>query len=266
MAASTIFRAPPIVSEPAPFAARYRSSPRNRVGGVLFALAMVALIFLVMWRMGVIGVGDDRSRSRLVAINLTPPPPPEPAAGSTEKQVTAKVPDVKPQQPRVVPPPVVKPKVEVPAIIHVSRAEMNAWDISKVKRADAGTGAPGTGTGKLYGPGEAPGVGKLYNAEWYREPTHAELATYLPPGLKAPAWGMIACRTVDNYHVEDCRELDESPPGSGLARGLRRASWQLLVRPPRLDGKPMIGAWVRIKFTIRPAKTEAEMAEEVPGG
>lgn len=253
-------------SDRAGFAARYRSSPRNRAGGALFALAMVLLIFLVMWRMGAIGLGEDRSHSRLVAINLTPPPPPKPTAGSTPKKADAKVPKVEPQQPRVVPPPVAKPRIEVPPIIHVSRSDMNAWDISKMKRADAGAGATGTGTAKLYGPGEAPGVGKLYNAEWYREPTRAELATYLPPGLKGPAWGMIACRTVEAYHVEDCRELDESPPGSGLARGLRRASWQLLVRPPRLDGKPLIGAWVRIKFTMLPAKSEAEMAEEVPGG
>ena len=248
--------------------ARYRPSTRNRAGGIAFSLAMIVLTFLVMLRMGAISLGEDRKNPSLVAINLTPPPPPQAASGSAPKKAAARVSPVKPQQPRVLPPPVIKPKVTVPALVRVSRSDMAAWDISKLKSADAGNaaGGAGNGTGKLYGPGEAPGVGKLYNAEWYREPTHAELATYLPQGFHGPGSGMIVCRTVDNYHVENCQELNESPPGSGLARALRRASWQLLVRPPRIDGKPLVGAWVRIKFTYTAGKSEAEQAEEIPGG
>ena len=245
---------------------RYRPSTRNRAGGVVFGLAMIVLTFLVMLRMGAISLGEDRKQPSLVAINLPKPPPPESASGSAPKKSAAKVVAVEPQQPRVLPPPVIPPKVKVPALVQVSRSDMAAWDISKLKKGDASGGAGGAGTGKLYGPGEAPGVGKLYNAEWYREPTHAELATYLPQGFHGPGSGMIVCRTVDNYHVENCQELNESPPGSGLARALRRASWQLLVRPPRIDGKPLVGAWVRIKFTFTAAKSEAEQAEDVPGG
>lgn len=255
------------VSEPATSFAMRRPRLRDRVGGVLFGLAMIVLTFIVMLRMGGIMLGEERKPPALVAINLPKPPPPETTAGSAPRKSAAKVPAVQPQSPRVLPPPVIKPKVTTPALVQVSHADMAAWDISKLKSASNGGagGAGGAGTGKLYGPGEAPGVGKLYNAQWYREPTHAELATYLPQGSGGAAWGEIACKTVDNYHVENCQELGESPPGSGLARALRRASWQFLVRPPRIEGKPLIGSWVRIHFTFTAAKSIEEQAAEVPG-
>ena len=248
--------------------ANHRPSSRNRAGGLTFSLAMIVLTFLVMLRMGAISLGEDRKNPALVAINLPKPPPPEAASGSAPKKAAAKISPVKPQQPRVLPPPVLPPKVTVPALVRVSRSDMAAWDISKLKSADAGNaaGGAGNGTGKLYGPGEAPGVGKLYNAEWYREPTHAELEPYLPKGFHGAGSGIIACRMIDKYHVENCQELEESPPGSGLARALRRASWQLLVRPPRLGGKSMIGEWVRIKLTWTETDVKVKQTEDDPGG
>ena len=33
-----------------------------------------------------------------------------------------------------------------------------------------------------------------------------------------------------------------------LAKALRLAAWQFLVKPPRIDNKPQLGVWVRIHF------------------
>ena len=130
----------------------------------------------------------------------------------------------------------------------------DAVDISKLPshHSDSAPGETAEGTGQdsqtAYGPGEGPGGQTLYNAEWYREPTHAELAYYLPNGAPPDSWALIACRTVEKNGVDDCIELGESPPGSGLARALLKATWQFRVLPPRINGKKMVGAWVRIRF------------------
>lgn len=128
-------------------------------------------------------------------------------------------------------------------------------DLGKIKSApdeaeaaDSGEGS-GKNSGSVYGPGAGPGGARLFNAQWYRRPTHAELAGYMPHHDVPPgSWGDIACRTIPGNQVENCQSLGESPPGSGIARSLRLAAWQFRIIPPRVDGKPVIGAWVRIHF------------------
>jgi protein TonB len=126
---------------------------------------------------------------------------------------------------------------------------------------------PGTGTGEGgsdSGEGDAAadagggsgGGDRLYAADWYRRPTHTELATYLPRRAQS-GWGEVACRTIPNNQVTDCREIGQSARGSGLAGAVRQAAWQFRILPPRVGGKPLIGSWVRIRITYTDEKGAA---------
>jgi hypothetical protein len=147
-----------------------------------------------------------------------------------------------PAKPRLITPPT-RPLAKSP-LVAMSKEDLAAADISKL-----GTrGESGASSAVAMGPGEGPGGARLYKAEWVVEPTHGQLAYYMPEGIEDGSWAEIACKTIENYRVENCSLLGESPPGSGLARAMRLAAWQFKVRPPRIDGKPLVGAWVRIHF------------------
>jgi protein TonB len=95
--------------------------------------------------------------------------------------------------------------------------------------------------------GTAPNGEPLYAASWYREPEDAMLGGYLS-GAKGPGWGLIACRTVPDYRVEDCVGLDEYPKGSQIMRAVLAAAWEFRVRPARVGGRLQVGSWVRIRI------------------
>jgi protein TonB len=97
--------------------------------------------------------------------------------------------------------------------------------------------------------GTAPNGEPLYAARWYREPGE-EVRGYLSEA--SPGWGLIACRTIENYYVTDCVALGESQ-GSHLTRSMLAASGLFRVRPARLGGRDLVGSWVRIRFdyTVR---------------
>ena len=237
-------------------------SRKGRAASVLLAVAITALVVLLLLRMGLF-TPEPRPSSALTTMTLLPgeeaqasrTPKPAPtrraraAAASAPPKAKAAVP---------LPPPIVPPPAPTPAwnVMYLSHDEMAAADIGKMpshrgeqlaaKGDDSGDADASAGGGK--GNGDGPGGSRLYDAEWYRRPSRAEMATYMPH-LSQPGWGMVACRTIADYRVEDCREIGESP-GSHLARAVREAAWQFRVLPPRINGRPVIGAWVRIRFDV----------------
>lgn len=169
-----------------------------------------------------------------------PPAPPAAATDATSSSIWAKVIPMTRQQ--LAAADTVLRKAQAPA-----QADDNA--------GESGTSA-GNDRGDTDGPGTGPNGELLYNAQWYRKPTNAELSTYLPPGMRQDGWGIIACQTMPQYRVDNCVEIAQSPPGSGLAGAVRRAAWQFRVLPPRTGGRSMVGAWVRIRIDYSESKAK----------
>ena len=232
---------------------RLEPSTRRRAFSLLLAIAIELLLLLAF-----------------VTLNSGPPPRPELKGSSLSMfdvapdAITA--PAKSPQKsaaaaerplPRV--PSVPKPVVALPdrpsPLLVVTKEVYAASDIAKLGSnapdfADASAGSNGASS-----PGDSERVGTglngepLYAAEWVREPTNRELSAYLPATMpEGGGWGLVACRTIDRFHVDDCVELGSGPPGSRLARSVRQAAWQFLVRPPRVGGKVQVGEWVRIRI------------------
>jgi len=149
-------------------------------------------------------------------------------------------------------PPELVPDPQLNMII-LTKEQYAATDLSKIGNRHSGGGAAagtgtGAGSGASTGNGEGPGGAELYDADWFRRPTDAQLSTYMPKGRHQNGYGLVACQTIPDHRVDNCKELGESPRGSGLARAVRQAAWQFQVLPPRINGRPVIGAWIRIRI------------------
>lgn len=244
------------------------SKIRQRAGGLAFALVLNLLLLLALFTLSPTFDPPKKDDRMAVTFDI------ETGKKTEEKQATAekaekreedKVTPQKQAAPVIRPPvPVEKPAEQPPSpfpFITMNREQMAAADIGNMPKAVQGAPSDGQGSSAaVQGPGDGPGGVQLYNAEWYRRPTDAELSPFLPANAPAEGWGMVACKTIDHYHVENCQMIGESPMGSGFGRAVRLASWQFLVLPPRVNGKVMVGEWVRIRITY------SRRAAPPPGG
>ncbi len=234
---------------------------RRRVSGLALALAIEILLILAFLTLDFTPKRKPEFEGSPLSTFDLAANEEETTASKAPKQQTATKPRPRPVLPAI------KPKIVLPErpldLLPLSKEELEASDIAQLgtNSRNAGTAlAQGNAPGDSARVGTAPNGEPLYAAEWYREPTDTELGAYLPKNMPVgTSWGLIACRTIDRYHVDDCVELGQSPPGSHLAGAVRRAAWQFLVRPPRVGGKPLVGEWVsiRIDYTISAGDSQA---------
>ncbi|EQB33169.1 hypothetical protein [Sphingobium ummariense] len=236
---------------------------RERLGGAAFALVFNLLLLLALLTMAPKVLEPPQDPRNPVTFEMAPAPKAAQeeakAEKSEERRQERPAPERREAEPVIRPPQPVEKPVEQPSpfpFLSLNREQMASADIGRMPKKGPGEGSSGQGdSAAVVGPGEGPGGVQLFEAEWYRRPSHAELAPYLPADAPARGWGLVACKTVDRYHVENCQTLGESPLGSGFARAVRLAAWQFLVLPPRVNGKVMVGSWVRIRidYTRTPA-------------
>ena len=236
-----------------------RDDLRRRGLGLFIALFLEFIIILAILSLSMRAGGPASGPRGLSTFSLEAEA--ESAAAADKSETQTPLPQkqqstVTPPLPKPLLPPVnpVKAPPPNPDFIKVSKSEFDAMDLSKLP-AGGGSGSgdsKGSGQGPKgnMGPGLGPGGAQLYPVAWLREPYDSELAPYLaavkriPPGASAD----IACRMAEHNRVENCQIISETPRGTGLAKALRLAAWQFLVKPPRIDNKPQLGVWVRIHF------------------
>lgn len=215
---------------------------QRRASGLGLALGVNLLLLFVLLGLGV-RLPPPKSSPGAVVVDLVPE---SRKAETRERKAERKA--EKQARPTPKPPPIrlpAKPTIAVEKplpIIELTHEEYAAADVRALPKAEA---APAADDSPEVGRG--PHGETLYAAEWAREPTDTELGFYLP--RNAPdGYGLIACKTYPRFRVDDCVALESYPASSHLARAVLNAAWQFKVRPPRKNGKPMVGEWVQIRI------------------
>jgi len=233
---------------------RFRTGIGRRAAALTVALALEVLLLLALFSLS--QSANPPRKPQLTEVDLTaqeyvepeteqPEPEPAPASKSEPVPQAAEVPTLAPA-------PVPPARIPIPTAPPAPQPEEAPPPPRPGVVMGPVQGPPDTGSrssGDSERVGTAPNGEPLYAARWYREPGE-EIRGYL--SAASPGWGLIACRTVPNYFVTDCVPLGETP-GSMLGRSMLAMSGQFRVRPPRLGGKVLVGAWVRIRFdyTVR---------------
>ena len=232
---------------------------RRRVVSLAITITIHLLLLLMLLRLAPpFAKMGDRGR-QLLSFNLAPDEQEQTTQiKSTAKAThthrttappTATIPPPKIELPNKAAPWVLTPGLEKFDVRQVPQTPHPAAAPSDASASDEANGDSDSDKPVAYGAGGQP----LYAAQWYREPTDAELGFYAKKARPGPGFAEIACQTVARYHVDHCEEVGESP-GSGLARAMREAAWQFLVIPPRVGGRMQVGTWVLIHISFTEGK------------
>lgn len=239
----------------------YLPDPKRRALAIVAALALELLLIALLLSLGLHDPGQPEAEPTLVRFQAnsaseSADDSPEPESEATQQPEPAERPPAEAEaavQPSIQPPRPTEPSPPMPAV----QVAPSSFDLSKVEAPSSAPRAPASGpaigppdtgsSGDTPRVGTAPNGEPLYAASWYREPRPGELRGYLSTAT-GPGWGLIACRTVPDFRVEDCVALEEYPTGSNINRAVLAAAWQFRVRPPRLGGQYQVGTWVRIRI------------------
>lgn len=246
-----------------------RGSPSRRAGAVIFALVVEVLIAWVFLTM--VGVIEPKQPPKPIIVVSLPDPgegkaKPKPDTAAKARKRGGETAHAQLNEPEIVVPPPVVPPPPNPNVLWLTKPQYAGTDIGKIQPQGPRSGV--NQSGAVDGTGDAPGDSRLaeghgpsgeplFVAEWYREPTDAELSPYIPARARGRSgWGLIMCRTIERYRVDDCREMADAPRGTGYAGAVRQAAFQFRVKPPRRGGKYLVGAWVAIRIDYRIIREE----------
>jgi protein TonB len=238
---------------------RLREALGRRAMAVVFVLLVEALLLFLLLTLNQSNADDEREVVPMSTFTLSPAAEEAPSLAQADAQDPQQVspPESAPEQEPTRPDATPAERIP-PPLIPFTREQTAAADIANLPARPA---APATTNGGTMGPpaprarrgdsqrvgGSGPNGEPLYAAAWYREPYPDELRDYLATA-QGPGWGVIICRTVAEYRVEDCELVNEYPRGSQIGRSLLAAAWQFRVRPPWIGNEPQVGAWVRIRI------------------
>ncbi|WP_417320939.1 hypothetical protein [Erythrobacter aureus] len=232
-----------------------RPDLRERLPAIALTLAFELLLVLALLSLGSVKREVAEMRDSLVAFtapNTEEDEAEEPAADAPRpSEAVQSQPDLQSSPEPVADRPQTPP---APAPRPILRSDFSLESLPQATSPRADAKPQSYGPAFTPSPGDTPRVSgsgpngePLYAARWYRRPYDDELAGYLSTA-RGPGWGLIDCRTVADFRVEDCVVVGESPQGSGIGKAVQAAAWQFKVRPPQRAGRPMVGEWVRIRI------------------
>jgi protein TonB len=234
-----------------PFVERLRGGAGRRALGLGLAVLIEALLVLLLLTLvsGINGREKERPSEVSLTVQEVSENAPEPNRPEQRQRARPEFQRPQPEQPH---PPSPTPPAPTPAPPAPTPIIPLQFQLAPGEPRNTEPAAPParhvvSAFGDSERVGTAPNGEPLYAAEWYREPDHHMLGTYLSTA-QGPGWGLIACRTAPDYRVEDCVPLEEYPHGSQINRSVLAAAWEFRVRPPRRGGQPLVGSWVRIRI------------------